>query len=201
MLSQAAITTALSLTLLIADIISICIFLSNNLVKLRGLSNGGLVSIVTLSSDGDEVQHLYIRSDGFTCTHANGARGCMPEAVAGAARRCGNPDKPGRKISLLLEPLGQRRQNRLVFARRPDAPAARRNGFGRPFLPARFRAQPGWAVSPERRSAGRNDHSVETKRTDRRDLEAPDDFGYSGASLRLELERNILGDEEYESFG
>lgn len=53
----------------------------------------------------------------------------------------------------------------------------------------------------ERRSAGRNDHSVETKRTDRRALEAPDDFGYSGASLRLELERNILGDEEYESFG
>ena len=49
MLSQAAITTALSLTLLIAAIISICIFLSNNLVKLRGLSNGGLVSIVTLS--------------------------------------------------------------------------------------------------------------------------------------------------------
>ena len=49
MLSQAAITTALSLTLVIAAIISICIFLSNNLVKLRGLSNGGLVSIVTLS--------------------------------------------------------------------------------------------------------------------------------------------------------
>ena len=75
MLSQAAITTALSLTLLIAAIISICIFLSNNLVKLRGLSNGGLVSIVTLSSDGDGVQHLYIGSDGFTCTHANGAGG------------------------------------------------------------------------------------------------------------------------------
>ena len=163
MLSQAAITTALSLTLLIAAIISICIFLSNNLVKLGGLSNGGLVSIVTLSSDGDGVQHLYIGSDGFTCTHAHGARGCMPEAAAGAARRCGNPDKPRREISLLLEPLGQRRQNRLVFARRPDAPAARRNGFGRPFLPARFRAQPGWAVSRERRSAGRNDHSVETK--------------------------------------
>lgn len=103
MLSQAAITTALSLTLLIAAIISICIFLSNNLVKLRGLSNGGLVSIVTLSSDGDEVQHLYIGSDGFTCTHAHGTCGCVPEAAAGAARRCGNPDKPRRKISLLLD--------------------------------------------------------------------------------------------------
>lgn len=91
MLSQAAITTALSLTLLIAAIISICIFLSNNLVKLRGLSNGGLVSIVTLSSDGDGVQHLYIGSDGFTCTHAHGTCGCVPEAAAGAARRCGNP--------------------------------------------------------------------------------------------------------------
>lgn len=75
--------------------ISICIFLSNNLVKLRGLSNGGLVSIVTLSSDGDGVQHLYIGSDGFTCTHAHGARDACPklppEQRGGAAIRI-SPD-------------------------------------------------------------------------------------------------------------
>ena len=51
-------------------------------------------------------------------------------------------------------------------------------------------------------SAGQREETIILwKRTDRRALEAPDDFGYSGASLRLELERNILGDEEYESFG
>ena len=36
-------------TLLIAAMIAICIFLSKSLVKLSGLSNGGFVSIVTLS--------------------------------------------------------------------------------------------------------------------------------------------------------
>ena len=104
MLSQAAITTAISLILLIAAIISICIFLSNNLVKLRGLSNGGLVSIVTLSSDGDGVQHLYIGSDGFTCTHAHGTCGCVPEAAAirispdGKFLYCSNRSDSGGRI-------------------------------------------------------------------------------------------------------